>query len=471
MEDFEESDMSFGEMMDLIRQYEDAEKTNRQLFLDEESYERIVEFYQDNREFKRALSVIENALTHYSYSSVFFIKKAEVLTEQNKLTEALEALEEAEKFTQNDIAVFLIRADIFLSQGKHEMALDVLKYAQSIAEDSDDICDLFLEKADVYEDMGLYLEVIDALQEVLKHNPENEEALNRIWFCVELTGKYEESMLFHKTMVDKFPYNHLAWFNLGHAYTGLEKYDEALEAFGFVTAIEEEFEPAYIFTGDVYFYKNEFNAALDAYHEALKIAKSNKDIFYKVAECYEQLKDFHKARVYLRKAIAIDPYFDEAFFKIGETYREEENLPKAITAFERALKISPENIDFLSTLGDALIMNAEVDRAVPVLEKVLELDPKTKSHYIHLATAYYGIEDFRACFDTLTLASDKFEDAADIYFIKFVFYYQIGNKNEGIVNLEKGLLINFDEHSIIFDLDPLLIEDDTIMAVIEQYKN
>jgi tetratricopeptide (TPR) repeat protein len=115
-------------------------------------------------------------------------------------------------------------------------------------------------------------------------------------------------------------------------------------------------------------------------------------------------------------------------------------------------------------------MNDEIESAVLVFERVLTLNSTVKQHYINLATAYYGMENFRACFDTLSNAADKFENPAEIYFIKFVFYNQIGNKNEALVSLQKGLLLNFDEHKTIFEMDERLAHDESIHAIIEQFR-
>lgn len=464
----EMNDPTFGELMDVIKQYEDAEKQQHTLFLDEEMYLRIIDFYAEKREFKRAFQVIETALGQYQYSCELWIKKAEVLAEQNKYEEALEALESAENLEQTEVAIYLIRADIYLSQSRHDEALDVIGTGLAIASEPDDICDLCLEQADIYEDMGLYIEVLDALKECLRINPENEEAMNRLWFCTELTEQYEDSRKFHKMLVDEHPYNHLAWFNLGHAYAGLKKYEEAIEALEFAVVIEEEFELAYEMMGDVFFDMKKYADALNAYLEAIKTGRPNKETLCKVAEAYAQLKDYHRARVYFRKALAIDPNYDEAFFLIGETYRSEENYSKAAESFERAARISPENTDYLNALGDACIMNDDVEHAVAVFERVLELDSKIKQHYINLATAYYGMENFRPCFDALNKAAEVFDNPADIFYIKFVFYNQIGNRSEALINLQHGLMINFEEHKTIFEMDERLLEDEMVLELIEQ---
>ncbi len=103
-------------------------------------------------------------------------------------------------------------------------------------------------------------------------------------------------------------------------------------------AIQDDFEPAHIFLGDVWFEKEEYSKALEKYMDASKIGKSRKETFFKIAECYEQLTDFKNCRYYLRKATNIDATYDDAFYKIGETYLAENNYNQAVQAYERAVK-------------------------------------------------------------------------------------------------------------------------------------
>lgn len=470
MEENEFFEPNFGEIMELIKQYEEAAKSKQQIFLEEESYEQIIGFYQDNREFGKALKVIDSALEQFTFSSYFHIKKAEVLANTRRFDEALYSLTEAEKLDPTDINIFLIRADIHLWDGEHHFAMSEVELALSIAEEDEDKCELYLEMADVWEDQEKYSEVIDALKLALKYDTKNEEALARLWFCIELTERYEDSVQFHAALIEESPYSHLAWLNLGHAYAGLGKFDESLDAFSYVMAIDEKFEPAYTCSGDVKFLEGQYEDALTFYLEAIKLTKPNKELYLKAADCFEKQGDMSKARGYLRKAIGVDPYFDEAFYRIGETYMVEEKFPKAIHNFERAVKLNKENIDYLASLAEAYMGTGEGELAVEMFERIFQLDPKTKQNWINLATAYFNVENFRKAFQVLTEAEHKYDGSADIFYIRSIFYLKAGNKHEALINLEKGLLMNFNEHTLIFEMDDTLLDDHSIMRVIEQYR-
>ena len=68
-------------------------------------------------------------------------------------------------------------------------------------------------------------------------------------------------------------------------------------------------------------------------------------------------------------------------------------------------------------------------------------------------------------------AEQKYEGAADIFYIKSVFYFQVGNNHEALINLERGLLVNFDEHILVFEMDESLLDNDAVLQVIEQYRD
>lgn len=471
MEENESQEPSFGEIMDLVKQYEEAEKLKRPIYLDEEHYEQIIQFYQENRAPQKALRVIEEALNQYSFSGYFYIKQAEILANDKKFDEALLALDEAQKLDPTDINIFLIRADVYLWQGKHTQAIAEAEFALTQANDPVDKCELYLEMADILEDQQKYPEVVEILKTAVRLDPMNEEALNRFWFCVELTQDYEGSITFHEEIIEQSPYAYLAWFNLGHAHAGLQQYEKALEAFEYVMAIDEKYDGAYICCGDVKFNMEQYQDALQYYMDAIKMSKPQKELYLKTAETYEMLNELSKARAYLRKAIAVDPYYDEAFFRIGETYREEEKWQKAISSFERAVKLNKENPEFLAALADAYLSVDEGEKAVDIFERLFQLDTQDKQNWINLATAYFNVEDYRKAFQVLHEAEQKFENSADIFYIKSVFYFQAGNKHEAILNLERGLLTNFDEHTIIFDMDDSLLDNETVLSVIEQYRS
>ena len=203
----------------LIEKYEKAKKDGLLSLFDEQDLEEIFVYYFNQLDYEKALLIAEDGIEYNKFSSTFYNHKAEILKELGHYDEALEVLAMAELYSPNEMTILLNKVDIYSIQENYDEAISML---QEVIETSSgkEKAELYLELADVYEDAEKYTNVISSLKECLSIDNENEEALNRIWFSVELTEDYENSIEFHKELLDINPYNYLAWNNLGHAYKG-----------------------------------------------------------------------------------------------------------------------------------------------------------------------------------------------------------------------------------------------------------
>ena len=85
----------------------------------------------------------------------------------------------------------------------------------------DEKIELLFELADVYDDYENFEKVFDCLKMILKQEPTNEEALYKICFWTDFTGRNEEGIKLHQKIIDDYPFSELAWFNLAAAYQGI----------------------------------------------------------------------------------------------------------------------------------------------------------------------------------------------------------------------------------------------------------
>src|SRR5215218_4683172 len=95
-------------------------------FLDEEEFERIIDYYDDKEEMSKALEAAETALEYFPFSSSLLIKKADILLGLRKYNQALEKLEKAELFDANDINLYILKTDVYLALDKQEKAVELL---------------------------------------------------------------------------------------------------------------------------------------------------------------------------------------------------------------------------------------------------------------------------------------------------------------------------------------------------------
>lgn len=472
MEEFDDNDFSdFEEIFELIKQYEDAENRNKSVYFEEDSFEQIIDYYLENREYDRAANAVAYALSIFPASVVLLIKNAEIFAEQTKFQEALIIIDRALELSPNHISLHLLKADVYLGLHEHSLAHSSVNFALSLTQSPEDLCDIYLLEADIYEDQEDYEAVLNSLKKAVAAEPANDEAFARIWYCSEILDWYKESVTFHKDITDKYPYHVSAWFNLGHAYYALGEYENAIDALEFVLAIDEYFDSAYYLMGETYLQLDNYAKAVDFFLEVGKYTKPTKELFMKIAECYVLLGENHKAKVHIRKAINLDPQYDFAYYRLAELYKLEEQYESALKCIQRAIKNDTENIDYLSSIADCYMMLNSFEEAIPYLNKRLEIDDSVSNHFIELSLAYLYLGEFEVSNELIDEAISRFYHEADIRYIKFILLYKSEAYKDAFATLESALAHNYEAFPIIFKLEPSLEDNATVLQLIEQYRS
>jgi tetratricopeptide (TPR) repeat protein len=227
------------EMQELLRQYNNFKSGKKFDFIEEESFQRLIDYFDENDNLSSALEAVNFAIEQFPYSSSLLIRKADIFIATQKYYEGLALLEKAEVLDSKDINLYILKTDVFLALDFQEKAAALLEEAIVVFEGEDKI-ELLFELADVYDDYEDFEKVFDCLQLILEQDSTNEEALYKICFWADYTGRNEESIKIHKRIIDDYPYCQLAWFNLGAAYQGLKLYEKSIDAYKYAIAIDEK---------------------------------------------------------------------------------------------------------------------------------------------------------------------------------------------------------------------------------------
>jgi len=214
---------------ELLRQYENLKNGHSHSFIEEDAFEKIIDHYQEREDLVRAMEAAEIGSEQFPYSSLLLIKKADILLAYRRYKEALDVLEQASLLDSTDINLYILKTDAYLALDQQEKAVILLEEALSFFEGEERI-ELLFELADVYDDYEDFDKVFDCLKLILEDDPNNEEALYKICFWTDFTGRNEEGIRLHQIIIDEYPYNELAWFNLAAAYQGLKLYEKAIDA-------------------------------------------------------------------------------------------------------------------------------------------------------------------------------------------------------------------------------------------------
>ncbi|MDR3678802.1 MAG: tetratricopeptide repeat protein [Flavipsychrobacter sp.] len=432
------SDEEWGSIDELLQKYEMVKQAESASMMDEEEFERVIQYYFQNGNEEQALLACDIARTYYPFSASVLLFRAEILTQAQKYGQALMALEEMEQYDQKNLDAVLLKSDIFLGQFKYDQAAQWLEQNVELFEKKDRV-EILLELSDVYDEAEEFEAVYDTLQRVIALDKRNEEALQKICFWAEFTDKLSESVELHTKITDADPYNSLAWFNMGAAYQGLKMYEKAIDAYEYCVAIDEKFEFAYRNMADAYMRLKWYEKALEVLEKHLEIAKAEDVIFEAMAFCWEKKKNFSRARYYYRQASQLSPQDDGIFYKIGETYAREKQWEKAVKSYSVALHLNKENASYCMAIGNCLMEMDVKSEALVCYLNAVRLKPGNKSTWVALIRGLYLAMYYDEALTQLEVARDHCGDKPDFYYYHAAILFELGKTKEAMLQLEKGL--------------------------------
>ncbi|MDE3250438.1 MAG: tetratricopeptide repeat protein, partial [Bacteroidota bacterium] len=347
----------------LLRQYQDLRVGKTHHFLDEEAFEAIIDHYDEGEHIGLALEAAEFATGQHPYSAGLLFKKADLLIASRRYEEALRILDKAALLDSNDIDLYILRTDALLALDQQEKAVDLLESALERFEGEERV-ELLFELADVYDDYEEFDKIFDCLKLILEQEPVNEEALYKICFWTDFTGRNEESIRLHREIIEEYPYCELAWFNLAAAYQGIKLYEKAIDAYKYAVVIDEKFDYAYRNMGDAYIRLRKYREAIDALEKVLELSRPEEVIYEAIGHCYDRLKNFAQARFYYRKAVHLNQTEGKLYFKIARTYINEEQWGQAVKQLELAMQTQRSNPDYHLAMGECRMNLGEYKEAI-----------------------------------------------------------------------------------------------------------
>ncbi|MFN8284972.1 MAG: CDC27 family protein [Chitinophagales bacterium] len=455
-------------VLELVQQYEQSLKTNYTPFFEQDDFETIIEYYEERNQFDSAFDVAEKSLLQYPYSSILLLKKAQILFELKQIDASLEILDKAAIFDSTELGIYLLRAEIFSFQSKYKEAIAILEDQLEKVEE-EDLADVYLQLCDVYEDWGKYAEVYDNLILCLKADPNNEEALNRFNYCIEITERYKESIPIHQKMIDDNPYNQFAWYNLASAYRGCGDDEKAINAYEYVLAINEEADFVYQDIAEIHFKNNEFQKALDVLQEMLATYEPDEEVFYLQGQCHEALGEMKMARYCYRKAVHENPSLSEAYFRIGETYKHEGLWEQAYKSFQKANELEKEQYDFCLAMAEAALEIGETEVAIDACETAIDIFVKRYEAYFILAKIMAVNGDTETAKEIAQKGTEVCKSTIELQYAICAITYMENQPKHGEILLRMLLEENYAMHEVLFEFYEELKDDANVQNIIAEY--
>ena len=458
-----------NEIKELLQQFENLRIGRKHSFLEEEAFERIIDYFDDNDELSKAMEAADLGIEQFPYSSVLMIKKADLLLASRKYWDALDILERAELFDSSDINLVILKTDAYLALDQQRNAVDLLE-AALLQFEGDERIELLFELADVYDDYEEFDKVFDCLKLILEEEPNNEEALYKICFWTDFTGRNDESIKLHNNIINEFPYNELAWFNLGAAYQGLKLYEKAIDAYLYAVTIDEKFDYAYRNMGDAYLRMRKYKDAIEVLEKVLELSRPEDVIYEAIGHCYHKLGNFAQARFNYRKASHLNPDDSKLYYKMALTYINEEQWEPAIKQLESAMRIQKLLPEYNLAMGECKMQLELFKEAIQFFGNVVRSRPKSVAGWEALIRCLFKAGFYEEAMEQSEAALKLTEGKTLFHYYLSANLFALRKTKEALLQLEKAIQKSPRQLKKFIDLHPAILQNTQVVDLIARYK-
>ncbi|HEY8389252.1 MAG TPA: tetratricopeptide repeat protein, partial [Parasegetibacter sp.] len=427
-----------NELEELLKQYDNYKSGRGHSFLEEDAFERIIDYFDEQEKMTQALEAADTAIELFPYSATLLIKKADLLLATRKYQDALNVLEMASLLDAGDINLYILKTDAYLALDQQQKAVELLEEALHLFEGEERI-EMLFELADVYDDYEEFEKVFDCLKLILEEDPINEEALYKICFWTDFTGRNAESIELHKKIIEEYPYCELAWFNLGAAYQSLKLYEKSIDAYQYAIAIEEKFDFAYRNMGDAFIRIRKYREAIEALEKVLELSRPEDVIYEAIGHCYDKIGNYAQARIHYRKASHLNPSDSKLYYKIACTYMNEEQWESAAKQLDSAMRIHRNAPEYSLAMGECKLQLGDTREAIQYLSTVVRLKPKLVAGWETLIRCLYAAGYFEEALEQIEAAQKATSRKPVFAFYLVVVLIAKGKTKEAILQLEQAL--------------------------------
>jgi len=203
--------------------------------------------------------------------------------------------------------------------------------------------------------------------------PENAkpEDLHESGMAALRNHNFELAIELLQRVVELDPKHKYAWNNLGRAYLGMQKPDDAIHAFQKAVEVDPYDEFAYNNLGLAYWRQQKYADAAGAFRKQLEINPLDEYAHGNLGTMYVEWRRYADAIPELEKAASLKP--DNAFYQVGlgQAYLNLDQPDQAMAAFDKAVELQPTPLVWNDVAYELSKHKVHLDRAQQYAESAI----------------------------------------------------------------------------------------------------
>ena len=449
-----------------LSRFESMLKTNKVFFFDSEEFEEIILHYLDIGKTTLAKKALKLALDQHPRSTGLKLVQVELLIFEDKLDQAEKMLNDLYAIEPQNEEIYIQKANIYSKRDQHEKAVELLKTALQYTDDF----------ADVYNLIGMEYLFMDQLElakenfiSCLEEDLEDQSALYNVVYCFEFLDQNQAAIDYLMNYIEQNPYSEIAWHQVGRLNYGLKKYEEALYAFDYATLIDEAFLGAFMEQAKTLERLKRYDEAIECYTRTIELDDPTSYALLRIGKCHEKLGHKKLALEFFTKTVHEDPLLDKGWIAITDFYVRQKNFQKALHYVNKALHIDNQNRFYWKRYA---AINKELnffEEAEFGYRKAVEFGDYQLDTWLFWVDLLQFLGEFDSAITTLLQAAEYFPEEYEIEYRLAGLNYMLQETEKGQFHLSNGLRLNFNNHTILQELFPVVWLQKNVQNQIKKY--
>jgi tetratricopeptide (TPR) repeat protein/DNA-binding CsgD family transcriptional regulator len=348
----------------------------------------------------------------------------------------LKALQKIQQEQDPRLTAYIKSLFAYFEKGNLKKALQILEKLVVIRRKAEDWC----LKGQLLGMFEKHEEALKAIDKAIKINSNIEV----FWFAhgLELIylKRYNEAFVSFKKAIslnsnDIYKYLKLINF-LGIEFGQLERYEEAVNCFTFVTTIDPDNLEAWRYKSMALIPLENWDEALTSFEKVIQLNPNDAEAWRWHGIALNGLKQFEQALVSIKQALELNIKDDLAWFNQGVTLGFLRQYKKAIESFNETLKIEPDFEAAWYCRGLAFFNLQNYEQALVSYEKAIALNPNESEYWSNIAAILGHLERYEEALASCNKAIELKIKSSFTFLNRGEFLLALNRWDEGISALD-----------------------------------
>lgn len=323
-----------------------------------------------------------------------FFAKGVAFYKEGKFREAAESFEQAIGPDAANAVIYANLGSSYASLGEQQKAEE--NFLKALEEKPNDPV-ILLNLAQLYQSSHRFSNAIQTCQTILLKDPSHQEAAEKLAYCYYVTGNFEESLRYYKTLKR----NNEAPFlnNQASALIRLGRLKEALAILERLTSGQQAtsgriiFAKPYFNLAEIYRLQKQYKPAEDQYSIVLAKDPKNAEAKIGLGFLFLEMGDNEKAETIFREASNIESDSILARYGLAKALAKKGAYSEAAAEYRSILDKEPNNLFAHNDLGLLYLKLNQPKNALEAFQETLKIDGRYAKGHANAGLTYALMND------------------------------------------------------------------------------